>query len=110
MKPLTNSGPPYLRTVWQVEYSAVFMERCRKRFVAILPYLEQTFGFAFPRFSEGNLVTAIFPSRPDSRYMQADFATWLRKSWRDILAVALSPTLLAAQLQQDRSLDCCQRL
>lgn len=96
---------PYLRTVWQVEHSVVFMERCRKRFVAILPYLEQTFGFEFPRFSAGNLVTAIFRHALIPRYMQADFAAWLRKSWRDILAVALSPTLLAAQLQQDRSLD-----
>ena len=37
--------------------------------------------------------------------MQHDFAAWLRKNWRSILDVSEVPALLAAHLQQDRSLE-----
>lgn len=96
---------PYSRTVWGVAYSQAWHVRCRKRFLTVVPYLEQTFGFEFPRQSEGNIVTPIYRHALIPRYMQADFAQWLRKGWQNILSVAQTPALLAAQLQQDRSLD-----
>lgn len=95
MKPLTNCDP-LLAKSWQVEYNAGFMERCRKRVVAVALIWNKHLALSFPRF-EGNLVTAIFRHTLIPRYVQADFAAWLRKNWRDILAV-LSPTLLAAQV------------
>lgn len=96
---------PYLRTVWGVMYSQAFMSRCRKRFRNIVPYLEQSFGFEFPRRTEGDVVTPIYRHALIPRYMQTDFAQWLRKGWRDVLAVAQTPTLLANQLLHDKSLD-----
>lgn len=98
---------PYLRTVWRVEYSQAFYTRCKKRFNAVVPFLEQQFGFEFPRSgkSQGDVVTPLFRHALIPRYMQQDFATWLRKNWRDILAISEVPALLAAHLQQDRSLD-----
>ena len=95
---------PYLRAVWGVTYSQAFMARCRKRFVSVLPYLEKTFGFEFPQRSGGDVVTPVFRHALLPRYMQVDFADWLRKNWRRVLAVADTPELLAAHLQQERSL------
>ncbi|MCA9936393.1 MAG: N-6 DNA methylase, partial [Anaerolineales bacterium] len=96
---------PYLRAVWGVSYSQAFMARCRKRFISVLPYLEKTFGFVFPQQTAGDLVTPVFRHALLPRYMQADFADWLRKNWRHVLAVADTPELLASHLQQERSLD-----
>lgn len=96
---------PYLRHIWNVTYTQAFMARCRKRFVQVVPYLEATFGFVFPRLSTGDVVTPIFRHALIPRYMQPDFADWLRKNWRDILAVAETPTLLATNLKEDKSLD-----
>ncbi len=96
---------PYLRAVWGVTYSQAFMTRCRKRFVNVLPYLEKTFSFEFPQRSNGDVVTPVFRHALLPRYMQVDFAVWLRKNWRHVLAVADTPELLAAHLQQEHSLD-----
>jgi hypothetical protein len=98
---------PYLRTVWRVEYSQAYYARCKQRFNAVVPFLEQQFGFEFPRSgkSQGDVVTPLFRHALIPRYMQHDFATWLGKNWRDILAVSEVPALLATHLQQDRSLD-----
>jgi len=96
---------PYLRHVWGVTYTQAFMTRCRKRFVRVVPYLEAAFGLVFPQTSDGDVVTPIFRHALIPRYMQADFADWLRKKWRDILAVADTPSLLAEYLRKDTSLD-----
>jgi hypothetical protein len=98
---------PYLRAVWSVEYSQAFYTRCKKRFNTVVPFLEQQFGFEFPRSGSASqdVVTPLFRHALIPRYMQQDFATWLRKTWRDILAVSEVPARLAAHLQQDRSLD-----
>lgn len=98
---------PYLRTVWGVEYSHAFYVRCKNRFNAVVPFLEQEFGFEFPRTgrAQGDVVTPLFRHALIPRYMQHDFAAWLRKNWRSILDVSEVPALLAAHLQQDRSLE-----
>ena len=98
---------PYLRSVWGVMYSQAFYARCKKRFNAVVPFLEQEFGFEFPRDSstQGDVVTPIFRHAIIPQYMQHDFAAWLRKSWRDILEIAAVPALLATHLRQDHSLD-----
>lgn len=96
---------PYLRNVWGVSYTQAFMARCRKRFIPIVSYLETEFEFVFPRLSEGDVVTPVFRHALIPRYMQTDFATWLRKTWRGIFAVADTPALLAAHLKKDKSLD-----
>ncbi|MEZ4514743.1 MAG: sigma factor-like helix-turn-helix DNA-binding protein [Chloroflexota bacterium] len=96
---------PYLRTVWGTTYTQAFMARCRKRFKDVMLYLAKTYDFTFPQHSDGDVVTPVFRHALIPRYMQADFATWLRKEWRDILHMAETPVLLAAQLQDDKSLD-----
>jgi len=96
---------PYLRDVWGVSYTQAFMARCRKRFKQVAPYLEKTFDFVFPRQRAGDVVRPVYRHALIPRYMQADFADWLRKNWRDILETAESPSLLASQLKNDKSLE-----
>ncbi len=96
---------PYLRNVWNLEYTQAFMTRCRKRFISIVPYLEQTFGFEFPSQSAGDLVRPVYRHALLPRYVQTDFAAWLRSRWRDILAIADSTDLFIRNLQHDRSLS-----
>jgi len=96
---------PYLRDVWSVSYTQAFMTRCRKRFMLVAPYLKETFSFVFPRQTDGDVVRPVYRHALIPRYMQADFADWLRKNWRDILDVADTPSLLASQLKNNKSLD-----
>ncbi|HRQ41840.1 MAG TPA: DNA-directed RNA polymerase subunit alpha C-terminal domain-containing protein [Chloroflexota bacterium] len=96
---------PYLRTVWNVEYTQAFMARCRKRFMEVVPYLEQNFDFDFPRQSEGDLVAAVYRHALLPRYVQDDLARWLQEQWRAILLMADTPDLLIAELRQDKKLD-----
>lgn len=96
---------PYLRTVWNVEYTQAFMARCRKRFIEAVPYLEQTFDFDFPRQSEGDLVAAVYRHALLPRYVQDDLARWLQEQWRDVLEINEAPDLLLAGLRQDKSLN-----
>lgn len=95
---------PYLRAVWQVDYTQAFMTRCRKRFVDVVPYMEQAFGFEFARQSEGELVAAIYRHALLPRYVQDDLANWLRTQWQDILQMSNAPDLLLAQLRQSKTL------
>ncbi|MCB8947907.1 MAG: hypothetical protein H6653_07815 [Ardenticatenaceae bacterium] len=96
---------PYLQTVWQVEYTQAFIARCRRRFMEVVPYLEQTFGFEFPRQTEGDLVAAVYRHALLPRYVQDDLALWLREQWQAILPMADVPDLLMAELYQDKKLD-----
>jgi len=98
---------PYLRTVWGVEYSQAFYSRCKKRFSEIVPFLEETYSFVFPRIgkAQNDVITPIFRHALIPRYMQSDFANWVHKNWRNILSVADTPTLLATHLRDDRSLE-----
>jgi len=98
---------PYLRTVWGIEYSQAFYARCKKRFNAVASFLEETYGFEFPRLGKahGDVITPIFRHALIPRYMQSDFAKWLCKNWRSILSVADTPASLAAHLREDHSLD-----
>ena len=98
---------PYMRSVWGIQNSQAFYVRCKKRFNAITPFLEDKYGFEFPYSgtSQRSVVTPIFRHALIPRYMQNDFATWLRKNWRNILTIADTPALLISQLQEDRTLD-----
>lgn len=96
---------PYLRNVWDVTYTQAFMARCRKRFVDVASYLEDTFSFVFPRNSDGDLVTAVYRHALLPSYVQAEFAGWLSSKWHDILAIASTPELLANYLKQEKSID-----
>lgn len=103
----TESGfwEPYLRAVWQMDYSQAFMIRCRKRFIDVITYLEQTFGLEFPRQSEGDLVASVYRHALLPRYVQDDLANWLRTQWQEILQMSNAPDLLRAQLQQDKTVN-----
>lgn len=96
---------PYLRTVWNVEYTQAFMARCRKRFIDVILFLEQTFEFDFPRQSEGDLVAAVYRHALLPRYVQDDLARWLQEQWQDVLQINDAPDLLLAGLRQDKSLN-----
>ncbi len=97
---------PYLRSVWNTEYSQAFYVRCKKRFHDVEAYLEREFNFAFPRVgSSGGVVTPVFRHALIPRYMQSDFARWLSGNWHMILMMAETPNLLATQLREDPSLN-----
>lgn len=97
--------PPYLQSVWHVEYNQSFMVRCRKRFNAAVAELEENCMLEFPRFSDGDVVAPVYRHALLPRYVQKDFAEWMYKKWREILALADSPPLLIAKLQQDSTLE-----
>jgi len=93
--------------VWGIEYTQAFYARCKKRFNAVIPFLEETYDFEFPRVgkAQSDVITPIYRHALIPRYMQSDFAKWLCGKWRNILAVAETPAILATQLQTDQSLD-----
>lgn len=95
---------PYLRTVWNVDYTQAFMARCRHRFASAVAELEQVSNLAFPRVSGGDLVAPVYRHALLPRYVQDDFARWMRSKWRNILPLADAPALLIPELQQDSSL------
>jgi len=106
---------PYIRYVWGIEeYSQAFpkgpqafQKRCQQRFNESVSFLEAEYNFKFPRTGKAqeDVITPIFRHALIPRYIQNAFAIWLRKNWRNIFAVADNPTLLASQLQADRSLE-----
>ena len=95
---------PYLRDVWGVDNTQAFMTRCRKRFISAVAELEQCCNMVFPRSSEGDIVAPIYRHALLPRYVQDDFATWIRSKWREILPLADSPRLLISELQEERTL------
>lgn len=96
---------PYLRAVWNMDYSQAFYVRCKKRFDTIVQFLENEYDFAFPRpHASGAVVTPVFRHALIPRYMQSDFADWLRTNWRSILHLAETPALLAVNLENESSL------
>lgn len=98
---------PYLHTVWGVEYTQAFYARCKKRFNAVTTFLEETYGFEFPRSSkaQSDVITPIYRHALIPKYMQNDFAKWLYENWQSILAAAETLTLLKTALQTDKSLE-----
>jgi hypothetical protein len=96
---------PYLQAVWNVPYTQAFMVRCTKRFNMAVAELGQAFKLEFPRGATGGVVAPTYRHALLPRYVQDDFAHWMRDKWREILPLADSPTLLVAKLQQDSSLE-----
>ena len=96
---------PYMRTVWNVAYSQAFYVRCKKRFNAVVQFLEDEYRFVFPRTGASlEVVTPIFRHALIPRYMQSDFAAWLHRNWRAVLQLAETPALLAIHLENEPSL------
>lgn len=100
---------PYLRSVWNVEYTQAFMTRCRKRFVRAVAELEQTYHLEFPRATAGDVVAPVYRHALLPRYVQSDFAAWLRDKWRDIVPLADTPALLLPAIEQDPSFPSLSR-
>lgn len=96
---------PYLQTVWKTEDTQAFEARCRKRFNEVVPYLEQTFDFEFPRQTKGDLVRAVYRHALLPRYVQDDLARWLQAEWQTVLLMADAPDLLKDELRHDKKVD-----
>jgi hypothetical protein len=96
---------PYLRAVWNQSYSQTSMLRCRERFRAVVPYLQNTYGFVFPRQRKGDLVAPIYRHALLPRYVHDDLARWLQEQWQEIMLLADAPDLLITELRESRTLD-----